>query len=578
MLATFDKPSHEEQCSMKKSEIESRLAVCIAALIVTALLAGTRIVLAGKDAADEASAVIRPEAIRADMRFLADDLLEGRGTGTCGHEIAAKFMAAQFEAMGLEPAGDDGTYFQSVPLRSIEPDRERTTLSLWRGGKEQVLIFGRDFISLVDPGRTEVSVEASVVYLGFGVTAPERGYDDYAGMDAKGKIVALVYGAPPQFEPTIRAHYSSRAVKAANAAAHGAVGTLLLDSPAIEQIYPFKDRVSDLAFPEMRWLDASGQPNDYFPELRGTVFLSMEATASVFEGSGKSPEEIFVAAKEGKPSSMALPLAAKIKTVSKFQDLRSPNVVARVTGSDPKLRDEYVVYSAHLDHLGIGQPVNGDRIYNGALDNASGSACLLEIARAYSKMEPRPRRSILFVSVTAEEAGLLGSDYFAHYPTVPKDRLIANINIDGNLALLWPIEDVIVRGSEHSTLGITAREAAARLSLDVSSDPFPELVFFIRSDQYSFVKQGIPSVFPSVGTKSSDPNIKPQQIITKWRQTIYHKPQDDMSQPFDFESGAKYARYNFFLGYLVAQKTEKPAWNPGDFFGEHSPPTRAGPA
>jgi len=537
--------------------------------MVITFLAGTRIAFAGNDAADEASATIRPEAIRADMRFLADDLLEGRGTGTRGHEIAAKFMASEFEAMGLDPGGDNGSYFQSVPLRAIEPDQGRTTLSLWRGGKEQVLIFGRDFISLVDPGRTEVSVEAPVVYVGFGVSAPEQSYDDYAGMDVKGKIVAFVSGAPSQFEPTMRAHYSSGALKAANAAAHGAVGTIVLDSPAIEQIYPFKERLSDLAFPDMRWLDTKGQPNDYFPELRGAVFLSMEATARMFQGSGKSWEEIFAKVKQGKPSSMALLVIAKIDTVSKFRDLRSPNVVARVIGSDPKLRDEFVVYTAHLDHLGIGQPVDGDRIYNGALDNASGSACLLEIARAYSQMQPRPRRSILFVSVTAEEVGLRGSDYFAHYPTVAKDRLIADINIDGNLALLWPIEDVVARGSEHSTLGIAVREAAARLSLDVSPDPFPELVFFIRSDQYSFVKQGIPSVFPSTGTKSSDPNIKPQQMITKWRQTIYHKPQDDMNQAFDFESGAKYARYNFFLGYLVAQKTEKPAWNPGDFFGEH---------
>jgi hypothetical protein len=569
MLPAFGKTSQKNGAVMKKSHTENRVARWMGTLIVIASLAGTRVVLAGIDSADEASAAIRPEAIRADMQFLADDLLEGRGTGTRGHEIAAKFMASEFEAMGLEPAGDNGSYYQSVPLRAIEPDQGRTTLSLSRGGKERVLIFGRDFISLVDPGRTEVSVEAPVVYVGFGVKAPEQSYDDYAGIDAKGKIVAFVPGAPPQFEPTMRAHYSSGAMKAANAAAHGAVGAIVLDSPAIEQIHPFKERVSDLAFPDMRWLDTKGQPNDYFPELRGAVFLSMEATAGVFQGSGKSPEEIFAAAKEGKPSSMVLPVVAKINAVSKYRDLRSPNVVGRVSGSDPKLRDEFVVYSAHLDHLGIGQPVNGDRIYNGALDNASGSACLLEIARAYSKMQPHPRRSILFVSVTAEEAGLLGSDYFAHYPTVPKNRLIADINIDGNLALLWPIEDVVARGSEHSTLGLTVQEAAARLSLDVSPDPFPELVFFIRSDQYSFVKQGIPSVFPSAGTKSSDPNIKPQQIITKWRQTTYHKPQDDMSQPFDFESGAKYARYNFFLGYLVAQKTEKPAWNPGDFFGEH---------
>jgi hypothetical protein len=195
---------------MTKSYKENRVARWMGAVVVITFLAGTRIVLAGNDAADEASATIRPEAIRADMRFLADDLLEGRGTGTRGHEIAAKFMASEFEAMGLEPAGDNGSYFQSVPLRAIEPDQGRTTLSLWRGGKEQVLIFGRDFISLGDPGRTEVSVEAPVVYVGFGVTAPEQRYDDYAGIDAKGKIVVFVSGAAPQFEPTMRAYAVAR--------------------------------------------------------------------------------------------------------------------------------------------------------------------------------------------------------------------------------------------------------------------------------------------------------------------------------------------------------------------------------
>jgi Zn-dependent M28 family amino/carboxypeptidase len=262
-------------------------------------------------------------------------------------------------------------------------------------------------------------------------------------------------------------------------------------------------------------------------------------------------------------------VTAKMKIVTKLEDIHSPNVVARLQGSDPKLRDEYVVYTAHLDHLGIGEPVNGDKIYNGAMDNASGSASLLEIARAYSQMKPHPRRSILFVSVTGEEEGLLGSDYFAHYPTVAKDGLVANINIDGNLALLWPIEDVVARGSEHSTLGAAAHKAADRLKLDVSPDPVPDLVLFIRSDQYSFVKQGVPSVFASAGIKSSDPKIKPREIATTWRLTNYHKPQDDMSHSFDFESGAKYARHVFLLGYVVAQETEKPTWNPGDFFGEH---------
>jgi hypothetical protein len=548
--------------------MEGRIALWTGALAVVALVGATPTGGAGKDAADEVLTTIRPEAIRADMRFLADDLLEGRGTGTRGHEIAAKFIASEFEAMGLEPAGDNGTYFQRVPLRSIRPDEERTTMSIVRGRQERPLIFRRDFVAAGDAGRNDTSVEAPVVYVGFGVTAPEQSYDDYAGVEVKGKIVAYLYGAPARFESTMRAHYSSGAAKAANAAAHGALGTIFLDSPDLERVYPFKERVSDLAFPYMRWLDARGQPNDYFPALRGSAILSMDATARMFEGSGKSPEEIYGAAEEGRTFSLALPLAAKIKTISKFEDIHSPNVMAGLRGSDVKLRDENVVYSAHLDHLGIGDPVNGDKIYNGALDNASGSACLVEIARAYGQMRPRPRRSIIFLSVTAEEEGLLGSDYFAHYPPMSKDSLVADINMDG-AALLWPIEDIVARGAEHSSLGVTVQEAAARLKIDVSADPSPEQVLFIRSDQYSFVKQGIPSLYLSPGLKSSNPKIKPAEIHMTWVATRYHKPQDDMDQLFDFDSGAKYARYSFLVGYILAQEDEKPAWNPGDFFDDH---------
>lgn len=553
---------------MKMYHPQSRSAIWISALVAIPLAWGTHPGRASGDAANDVSTTIRPEAIRADMKFLADDLLEGRQTGTRGNEIAANFMAAEFEAMGLDPAGENGTYFQNVPLRSTRPDEQHTTLSIEQAGKTQALIFRQDFLAYGDPGRTDTSVDAPVVYVGFGVTAPEQGYDDFARVNVRGKIVASLYGSPPQFESTMRAHYSSRVTKAANAVAHGAVGTISLDSPVLEQLYPFKDRVNDLTFPDMHWLDAQGQANDYFPELRATATLSMQATAAMFADSGRSVEEIYAAAKEGKPSSFALPVSAKIRLVSKHEDIRSPNVAARLQGSDPNLRQQYVVYSAHLDHLGIGEPVNGDKIYNGALDNASGSACLLEIARAYSQMKPRPRRSILFLSVTGEEEGLLGSDYFAHNPTVPRSSLVADINMDG-AALLWPIEDVIARGGEHSTLGAAVHQAAARLNIDVSPDPHPEQVLFIRSDQYSFVRQGIPSVFPHAGIKSSNPKVKPDEIQTTWLETTYHKPKDDMSQPFDFASGAKFARFNFLLGYVVAQQNQKPVWNPDDFFGEH---------
>jgi Zn-dependent M28 family amino/carboxypeptidase len=524
---------------------------------------------ASGDAAEQAMAEIRPEAIRADMTFLADDLLEGRGTGVRGHELAAKFVAAQFEQMGLQPAGDGGTYFQRVRLRDYRADEENTTVILSKPGKEWKLVNRKDYLVFGDAGRTSGSVEARVVYVGYGVTAAEQGYDDYQGVDATGKVVAFTFGAPPSLESSLHAHYSAFEKKAANAAKHGAVGVLFLTDPILEQIYSFQQEMDALVFPHLAWLDPQGRPNDYYPQLQGGAFLSLDAAKNVFEGSAHSAEEVFAAAKAGKQLSFDLPWTLKNQWASKLKDLQSPNVVARLPGSDPTLRDECVVYTAHLDHLGIGKPVKGDSIYNGALDNASGSADLLEVARAFSSMNPRPRRSILFVSVTGEEAGLLGSDYFTHNPTVKKSSMVANVNMDEDL-MLWPLKDVIVYGADHSSLGREVNEAAARLHLTVSPDEQPEQAFFIRSDQYSFVKQGIPAIAASAGTKSDDAKYNAKEIEAKWEENVYHHPQDDMNQPFLFEEGAKYARFNFLVGYFVAQRTERPSWNRGDFFGDHA--------
>ncbi|HXY23628.1 MAG TPA: M28 family peptidase [Candidatus Acidoferrum sp.] len=541
-------------------------------ICTVALLAATLAMQAwsapGDDAADPAMAVIRPEGIRAGMRFLADDLLEGRGTGTRGYEIAAKYMASEFEGIGLKPAGDNGTYFQQVPFRQGRPDESKTSLTLVRNGKEEKLVFRENYITFANPGQTETTVEAPVVFVGDGVTAPELGYDDYKGIDAKGKIVALVFRAP-NFESTLKAHYTSFALKNANAAAHGAAGVILLNDPIFEKIYPFKEMTRDLAFPHLRWLDKQGRPNDYWPELKCNAVLNLEATKKLLEGSGHTPEEVFAALNAGKPDSFVLPVTARIHNVTKLEDVQSPNIVAKLEGSDPALKNEYVVYSAHLDHLGIGEPENGDNIYNGALDNASGSAILLELARAFRRMNPAPRRSILFVSVAGEEAGLLGSDYFAHYPTVPRESMAANLNMDEDL-MLWPLEDIIGFGAEHSTLQGVMETAAKRMNLSLSPDPLPDEVIFIRSDQYSFVKQGVPAVFPVPGFKSSDPKIKPMEIFQNWEATRYHHPGDDMNQPgLLFDEAAKYARFMFLCGYLVANETQRPSWNKGDFFGEH---------
>jgi hypothetical protein len=521
-------------------------------------------------AADTAMATIRPEAIRADMRFLADDLLEGRGTATRGFDIAAKFMAAQFEGMGLQPAGDDGTYFQDVPLRLVKPDSAKSALVLIRNGKEESLAFGKDYLPAVDPVRADRSVEAPVVFVGYGVTAPEQGYDDYKGVDTKGKIIALIFGAP-DFPSSIRAYYTSSIVKAKNAVAHGAVGVIVLDDPNRERMYPFSMQVRDLITPEFRWLDKRGLPNPYFPEIKGVALLSMDATRHLFEGSSHTADDVFAAAKTGKLTPFTLPITARIRNGSQSQGTHSSNVVARLEGSDQTLH-EALVYSAHLDHLGIGEPVDGDNIYNGALDNASGSATILEVARAFSKMDPKPRRSILFIAFTGEEAGLIGSDYFAHNPTSVKDDIVADLNVD-EVPMFWPVQDIVAFGAEHSSLDADVQRAAQHMHMVVSPDPMPEEVTFIRSDQYSFVQQGIPSIMPSPGGKSSDPKIKPMDIFMKWQATRYHQPNDDMQQPgLNFEVGATFARFVFLCGFMIADDSQRPSWNKGDFFAQHFAP------
>jgi hypothetical protein len=505
--------------------------VCAALALALVLPAGAA--PAATDPSDAAMESIRPEAIRAHMNFLADDLLEGRGANSRGYEISARYMATEFESMGLVPAGDAGTYLQNVPLRSVWPDEPNTTMSVIRNGKTETLVFRKDFLAAGDPARKETSVEA------------------------------------PNFESSLKANYSSFEQKIANAAAHGAVGLIVVSDPVLEGLYSFKEQVRDLSRPALRWLAKDGVPNDYFPQLRGGAVLSLDASKQLFVGSGHTPEEVFQVAKEGKPLAFALPVTAKIHSQAKLEDVSSHNVVAKLEGSDPALKNEYLVYSAHLDHLGTGEPVKGDSIYNGALDNASGCAILLEVARAFSNMNPCPKRSILFVAVTGEEAGLLGSDYFAHYPTVSKAAIVANVNMDED-QMLWPLLDIIPFGAEHSTLDGVVKRAAERLHLALSPDPMPEQVIFIRSDQYSFVKQGIPAVYPSPGLKSNDPKIDPVAIFKEWEDTRYHQPQDDMQQPnLDFNQAVKYAQFAYLCGWLITQDPARPAWNAHDFFGDH---------
>jgi hypothetical protein len=521
----------------------------------------------GQSPEEVAMQQIRPEAIRAHMRFLADDMLEGRGTGTRGYELAAKYVATQFEALGLEPAGIEHTYYQPVPLRKVELAPEHSSIALVRNSGEDQLTYEKDFAMPGSPMYPDITVRASVVFVGFGVNAPDLGYNDYAGADVHGRVVAVMYGAPPRFPSAERVHYSAAIVKAQEAAAHGAVGIIVLWVGEREKRTPFQRIVGFMRAPAFRWLDAQGMPNDVHAEIRGTVWLGPEGAHRLFEGAPKPLHEAIAVGAAGKAQSFALPVTVSIHTATRHVTANSPNVIAVLRGSDPKLRDEYVVYTAHTDHLGIGPAVDGDSIYNGAVDNASGTAELIEVARAFSQLPHSPRRSLLFVAVTGEEAGLIGSDYFAHNPTVPLRGMVANINMDSP-TLSWDFRDIIALGEEHSSLGRIVRQAARRMDLELSPDPLPEEVYFIRSDQYSFVRQGVPAVAIAGGAKAIDPKIDVMKVFQEWQMKIYHTPKDDMNQPLNFDAAVRLTRINFLVGYLTAESDERPVWKPGDFFGK----------
>jgi Zn-dependent M28 family amino/carboxypeptidase len=510
---------------------------------------------------------ITPQGIRANMAYLADDLLEGRGTGTRGYQLAAIYIRARFEELGLEPAGDNGTYFQNIRFRQIKAVPEKDSLVIKRPGGSETFVFEKDYLMAGDPLHPDTSIEGPIVFVGFGVTAPEANYDDYAGVDLKGKIAVIVAGAPPTFPSTDRAFYSDDLVKARNAAAHGAIGIIGIWAGEQTKNTPWKEIIRFFHQPVMNWVDAKGVPNDYVPEIKASAFMSDQAAAALFKGSGHTFDEAMVSITAAKPSSFALVGTATLHEAAKYSESVSPNIAAILPGADSSLKDEYVVFSAHADHVGIGDPVNGDAIYNGAVDNASGTSALIEIARAFAGERVRPKRSILFLSVTGEEAGLLGSDYFSKHPTVPISQIVADINMDG-ISLFYDFKDIVALGADHSSLDHQVRDVARRMGLEVSPDPIPEENFFIRSDQYSFVKQGVPALAISEGFKTVDPSLDGRKIAIQWETTRYHTPQDDMNQPLDFEAARKCTRVILAVGYEVAQAPQRPTWNSGDMFGQ----------
>ena len=559
--------------------MKSRLAVCLCLMAFSPALFAQQPSRADSAAAEAAIKTIRGDAIRAHMRFLSDSLLEGRAPDSRGYQIAARYVASELESMGLRPGGLKGTWFQPVPLRKAVLDPAKSRLELvangpGANGKVQNLVDEKDYVLMGDVLHADNKLDLPIVFVGFGVTAPEENYDDYSGVDVRGKIVLTFYGAPPRFPTDLRAYNSDDVVKTKNALAHGAVAMLTTMLPEDWKRWPWDWDVPQFRMGSTNWLDKTGTPHDPFPS-GGLAQFSESGAVMLFAGASKTLNEAFAAARSSQPQAFPLPWSARLHTVSTETTYESPNIIGELVGSDPALRDQYVVYTAHVDHLGICPPIDGDNVCHGTIDNASGVSTVLEIARAYASLKQPPRRSVLFVFVTGEEMGLLGSDYFAHLPTVPLDKIVANVNTDGAPGL-WPMVDVVALGSAHSTIGKFVESAARELGYTVSPDSMPEEAGFIRSDQYSFVLQGVPAVEIGDGIISKDPNFDGLAPVKKWLVTRYHTPLDNMEQPLYFDSGARAAGLSFLVGYELAQQDQPPVWNPADFFGTKFGPRHFG--
>ena len=508
---------------------------------------------------------VQPTALEAHVRYLADDRLRGRLPGTPGYQLAVEYVIGLLKQNGVQPAGEKGTYTQAVRLRRAFVEAGASASYQPASGAAQPLAVGPAITFYPNPGQAEVSVaSAPLVFAGYGISAPELKYDDYAGLDAKGKVVVITRQMAKQFGDNERQYFADLRTVLETAARHGAVGVLLTAAHADTKLpeYP-KGQVSALSPNGQVGVSRSYAPGS--AQLVGSI--SPAALQQLFAGASRDTGQVLSALRGGQPAPLALPGTLSARYRSRYQDADSYNVVGKITGSDAKLKDEYVVHSAHLDHLGVGPVLNGDSIFNGAHDNATGVASVLEISKLYSKLKVKPRRSVLFVLMTGEEMGLIGSAYFAKYPTVPQAALVADINTDMP-TIIAPLLAVVPLGADHSSLLQPVRAAADYLKLTIEPDPEPVQNRFIRSDQYSFVVQGVPALHIKYGNKTADGRNNLSETVQKWRAATYHKQQDNFEGgTFDWEAGAQYARLNFLIGYQVAQATPRPTWDKGDFFG-----------
>lgn len=499
-----------------------------------------------------------PDRVRAHVEFLADDLLEGREAGTRGFELAARYVATQFAALGLKPAVSGGWY-QQVPFRESKLGADKGKLTIG----DRAFVNGTEIVFAPSAFEPNQSIDANAVFVGYGIDAPGQGVDDYAGLDVKNKVVVVLSGFPKGMPSDVGAHLARD--KARMAAARGAIGILDIYTPEAAKVAPWSRRVEGLDDASLMWTGADGQPFSDARALRFTSRVNTPAAEALFAGARRSLAQVIAESDKpgGKPKGFALTPKITFERASRHRAITSPNVVAMLEGSDPVLKNEYVLLMGHLDHEGIDSARSGDRIFNGAMDNAAGIATMLEAARAMVNSGTRPKRSILFAAVTAEEKGLLGAQYLAKHPVVGAGgKVVAVVNLDMPI-LTYDFTDMVAFGAEHSTLGPIVERAAARDNVLLSPDPDPTQALFTRSDHYSFVKEGVPAVFLKTGDANGG-----KAATADFRANHYHRVSDQADLPFNWAAGAKFARINYLIAREIADAPQTPLWYADSYFGK----------
>jgi Zn-dependent M28 family amino/carboxypeptidase len=504
------------------------------------------------------------ERMRAHVKFLASDLLEGRGVGTRGGDLATEYIATQFALAGLKPAGDAGTYFQNFTLVGASPQSDNY-LNASGAGATVSFKWLDDFVGVTFEQKPNVEFDADAVFLGHGIVAPEYQWDDYKGVDVRGKVVVLFTGEPPSQNPKFffgeaLTYYGRWSYKYEEATRHGARAVLIIHTTPTAS-YGWNVVRSSWSKEELAMKLEPGQP-----ALGFAGWVTQEAGERIAATLGATTSELLKSADTPGFRARPLPLRFHIRAPASIREIRTRNVIGKVEGSDPELKNEAVLFSAHWDHLGVGEPVRGDAIYNGAQDNGTGCGILLELARAWEALPQKPRRSALFLSISAEEAGLLGSEYYGLHPAIPTGKTALAINYD-SLPPYGRTRDVGAHGAERTTIYPVVEEAARRFQLTLSRDPRPLAGSYYRSDHFSFARLGIPGFSITAGQELlGKPTGAGKKYNDTYTEARYHQPSDEYREDWDFSGMEIYGRLGFLINLNVANLPKLPTWRAGDEF------------